>query len=506
MSKYDFEIDMSEKTSTGMILNKIKEGSVVLEFGCATGRMTRYMKEVLGCRVYIVEYDESAYNTALQYAEDGLCDDILTFQWAEKFSGMQFDAILFVDVLEHLTAPEKVLQRAAALLKDTGSLYVSIPNITHNDILLKAVDEHFDYTRTGLLDDTHVHFWGFENVKQIAEKSGLSVRAIEATYCDTGYTEQYEHTARRENVLLENILKERRCGEVYQFVVILDKSGAPGGEYTLKAASIKSHIYLDTGRDFNAEEIIAFDAHYSGEGSYLAHFEIPGGQRIRRVRFDPIEFQSCILRHISISQGGQKLLPHYHRAVRLEEGLLLLGSDPMVYTDALPSEEPVTIDAEIILAGQKYIGIVQEACDSLAAQISQLQQDLDRKCAEVNGLTAHTEQLHRELDARRSEISGLRGQIDSLTRRQKELQSSVDSLSGENAELHRDLGSYIVLTNNKDKYALELEQELAYYRNVKLELEQAVNYYQNLKVVKLRMFAARIIKGVYRRVKRIIGK
>ena len=49
MSKYDFEIDLSNRTSTGIILNKIKPGSVVLEFGCATGRMTRYMKEAMDC-------------------------------------------------------------------------------------------------------------------------------------------------------------------------------------------------------------------------------------------------------------------------------------------------------------------------------------------------------------------------------------------------------------------------------------------------------------------------
>ena len=60
MSKYDFEIDLSPNSSTGRILNKLRPGSVVLEFGCATGRMTRYMKEALGCQVYIVEYERTA--------------------------------------------------------------------------------------------------------------------------------------------------------------------------------------------------------------------------------------------------------------------------------------------------------------------------------------------------------------------------------------------------------------------------------------------------------------
>ena len=99
MSKYDFENDLSLNSSTGMILNKIQNGSAVLEFGCATGRMTRYMKEELACQVYIVEYENEAYNTALEYATDGLCDDIMQFKWVEKFQNAAFDAIIFADTL-----------------------------------------------------------------------------------------------------------------------------------------------------------------------------------------------------------------------------------------------------------------------------------------------------------------------------------------------------------------------------------------------------------------------
>ncbi|MBR6614602.1 MAG: class I SAM-dependent methyltransferase, partial [Lachnospiraceae bacterium] len=149
MSKYDFEIDLSEHTSTGKILSKIEKGSVVLEFGCANGRMTKHMKENMGCQVYIVEYDQGAYEEAKQFAVDGLCEDIMKFGWAEKFSGIAFDAIIFADVLEHLSNPERVLEKAGKLLKHDGCIYVSIPNITHNDIVLKAMEERFDYTETG---------------------------------------------------------------------------------------------------------------------------------------------------------------------------------------------------------------------------------------------------------------------------------------------------------------------------------------------------------------------
>ena len=151
MTKYDFNTDLGLNTSTGIILNKIPSGSTVLEFGCAAGRMTKYMKNALDCQVYIVEYDKKAFETAMQYAVDGVCDDILTLSWLDRFKEIKFDIILFADVLEHLSQPDLALSNAAKLLKDNGKIYISIPNIAHNDVLLKAFHNHFDYTDIGLL-------------------------------------------------------------------------------------------------------------------------------------------------------------------------------------------------------------------------------------------------------------------------------------------------------------------------------------------------------------------
>lgn len=37
----------------------VQPNSTVLEFGCANGRMTKYMYENLDCNVYILEYEET---------------------------------------------------------------------------------------------------------------------------------------------------------------------------------------------------------------------------------------------------------------------------------------------------------------------------------------------------------------------------------------------------------------------------------------------------------------
>ena len=52
MSKYTKEISLDENSVSGLILKCIDRDSTVLELGCASGRMTRYLREKLGCRVF----------------------------------------------------------------------------------------------------------------------------------------------------------------------------------------------------------------------------------------------------------------------------------------------------------------------------------------------------------------------------------------------------------------------------------------------------------------------
>lgn len=506
MSKYDFEIDLSNNSSTGIILNKIKKGSVILEFGCATGRMTRYMKEILGCQVYIVEYEEDAYKEALKYAEDGLCDDIMNFRWLEQFKGIAFDAIILADVLEHLKNPGKVLEKASGLLKDDGYIYASIPNITHNDVVLKACGEHFDYTKVGILDDTHVHFWGADNLNMLAQEAGMYLGKVEGTYCPTGYTEQYNEAGIQGNTLLVNILKERRCGEVYQFVLTLTRDYCGETEYLFKAPSIQSHLYTDTGSGFNGNEVVAVESEYTGDECYHVHYVLNNVEDIKSVRFDPVEFQGCILENISITQGKDTLLIAYHNGLELENGLLMPGEDPMLWVNVTSTEAPIVIDADITLINEKYISKAEKALADKYSECTALSGQVER-------ITAGNRMLEQELTDKTKEIVCLHKETDRL-------REDAARMTEESGELRRELGAYVILANNKDKYAIELTRELnartqdvhdlkqiVDTRNQYItELEAALNYYRNLKIVKARVLLVRIVKGVARRVKRVLRR
>ena len=349
--------------------------------------------------------------------------------------------MIFADVLEHLTQPEQALAKAASFLKDDGSIYVSVPNVTHNDIVLKMCEERFDYTQTGLLDDTHVHFWGLENVKQLGISAGLSVRSVEGTPCAAGNTEQNVQLGR--NRLLENILRQRHAGETYQFVVTLDKSGAKEPECTVAPPHIYSHIYLDTGSDFNSEERIAVNSLWSGHDSYITHFEITDVKNLHKVRLDPVELQGVILRSVSVCQNGEELPVDAPNAVQTDSGLFLPGDDPMVIARVEPDGGAVTVDAEFVLPGTEYL---KELEASVCAKQAMMAQHHDEIC----GMQTVLEQQKKE--AANRELA--------LNKNIATLQETILRDEEEKHRLSTDVSAYFALVNQKEKLSIMLEQDL----------------------------------------------
>lgn len=225
---YDLDIStLSPYSSVWKILNQIRPGSRVLECGCATGYMTKYMCEALHCQVYIVEYEQAAFERAIPYAEDGICADLMQSEWLDRFRHLSFDYIIFADVLEHLSQPLDVVKHATLLLAEDGKLLVSIPNVAHNDIILKLLRDRWDYTEKGLLDETHLRFWGKENLVSFFQAAEMQIDILDYSPCATLESEQNIGDSIQLNSDNLEALAHHSCGEVYQFIITAHKKTEP---------------------------------------------------------------------------------------------------------------------------------------------------------------------------------------------------------------------------------------------------------------------------------------
>jgi O-antigen biosynthesis protein len=224
MSKYDFALDMATDNSNSLILRAIKPGSDVLEMGCANGRMTRYLKETLGCRVTIVEIDAQAAESAAPFAADarhvgpGL-GDLDACPWFDTLSreDRRFDTVIMADVLEHLYDPGKVLRKGRVLLKPGGSIWISVPNFTHNGVIIEMWNGRFAYRNVGLLDNTHVRFFSARSLEAMVAEAGLEVAQRRDPVLRVKRTE-LGNSYRDVPWPVALFMRLRPGGETYQFV------------------------------------------------------------------------------------------------------------------------------------------------------------------------------------------------------------------------------------------------------------------------------------------------
>lgn len=332
--KYDIPLGAQQNDPINIMLEHIRQGSTVLEFGPANGRMTKVLKESLGCTVYIVEYDEPAFKEAMVYAEKGICGDIMQFSWLEEFAGVSFDYMIFADVLEHLYDPGLVIQKAQALLEDEGSIWVSVPNIAHNDVITKLYSDKFEYTATGLLDDTHIRFFTYESLRPFAEKGGYFIAFEDVVVLKTNNTEQYLPSAPVNGQFLNELLR-RPLGSVYEFVFEMKKSASASAKQPTVSFVDKEkdlyyvRVYFDDGSGFSAERRLEMPEKERA-GSFSYQIPIPPGTKA--VRFDAGKLVTSVIQDFEAVIEGS-VLPYASNGCHLGQYDVFFGQDPQLFVD-----------------------------------------------------------------------------------------------------------------------------------------------------------------------------
>lgn len=89
--------------------------------------------------------------------------------------------------------PWEVLKTASTLLKPSGSIYASIPNVGHITIMEQLLSGTWTYTESGLLDKTHFGFFTKAEIYALFDSQGFDIIAIN----------QLMNTGERETRLLE---------------------------------------------------------------------------------------------------------------------------------------------------------------------------------------------------------------------------------------------------------------------------------------------------------------
>ncbi|HEX8616537.1 MAG TPA: class I SAM-dependent methyltransferase [Thermoanaerobaculia bacterium] len=146
-----------------------RSGLRVLDVGCGFATTSERIQK-LGNEVTGLESSDVAAEVASKRLAHVVRGDMLTADLA----GLQFDAIIFADVLEHVPWPVSALQRYLQWLAPNGSVLVSLPNVGLWSVRLSHLAGAWQYDDTGVLDRTHLRFFTRKSAKWMLAQSGLA--------------------------------------------------------------------------------------------------------------------------------------------------------------------------------------------------------------------------------------------------------------------------------------------------------------------------------------------
>lgn len=178
-----------------MIGRSKEEKFAVLEVGCDMGANLLGIKnEYINCDIYGLEINNNSVEIGKHMADiryGNVEEEKINF-------GVQFDYIIFGDVLEHLHNPQQVVRYCRKLLKENGRIIASIPNLMHISVMKQLLQGEFRYTDVGLLDKTHIHFFTFKEIIRMFEAEDYEIEKMEGIVyefdkCEEQLLEQLMH-------------------------------------------------------------------------------------------------------------------------------------------------------------------------------------------------------------------------------------------------------------------------------------------------------------------------
>ena len=144
---------------------KLPTSSRVLDVGSGSGVLGRELRERGFTRLSAVEVDPAAREFVA-----GIYDRIeasLTPFEENRDPQSQFDLVLLLDVLEHMTDPFSFFQSVRKLVAPGGTILLSVPNVAHITIRAALLCGFFPYAKRGILDETHYQFFTRSRIRKL---------------------------------------------------------------------------------------------------------------------------------------------------------------------------------------------------------------------------------------------------------------------------------------------------------------------------------------------------
>ena len=144
----------------------------LLDLGCGTGELGKHLKTQPNREVIGITHNDREAALAKAHLDQVIIADLDNYDFSSLGS---FDCIICSHVLEHLVFPQRIIERLRPQLSPGGELIVAIPNVLHWKQRLQFLMGRFRYTKGGIMDETHLHFFDWLSCSQLVRDARYSI-------------------------------------------------------------------------------------------------------------------------------------------------------------------------------------------------------------------------------------------------------------------------------------------------------------------------------------------
>ncbi len=120
----------------------------------------------------------------------------------------------------------------ATLIGPAGSLVISLPHAGHAAVAACFVNGDVQYGDWGLLDRTHIRFFGLKNIEDLFAQAGLKIVDVRFVYMPPEQTE-LAGSWHKVPEAVRAALKLSKHADIYQVVVKAVPASRPGASVSL---------------------------------------------------------------------------------------------------------------------------------------------------------------------------------------------------------------------------------------------------------------------------------
>jgi 2-polyprenyl-3-methyl-5-hydroxy-6-metoxy-1,4-benzoquinol methylase len=238
---YEYQVALDADSGPARVVRIVGNEKRVLEVGAGPGSITKLLTHVSNCRVTALDIDDDSIKRLASHCEYAYKADLNNPDWPQVLDGNEkFEVVVAADVLEHVYQPLNVLTAMKDFLNEDGYMVVSLPHVGHSVIHACLFDENFEYNDFGLLDKTHIRFFGIKNIQKLFEDARLKIIHAEFVVRKPEHTE-FAKLWVKTSKELRDVLIKNPYGFVYQVIVKAVPIECEGPSLSLMNMHVTAH-------------------------------------------------------------------------------------------------------------------------------------------------------------------------------------------------------------------------------------------------------------------------